>query len=53
MYSPKIDEELIPKLYEIAKRRSRPMTIIVNEFLKKCIVEEERGHKFQQSRLNK
>ena len=33
MYSPKIDEKLIPKLYRLAKSRNKPMTKIVNEII--------------------
>lgn len=33
MYSPKIDEKLIPKLYKIAKLKRQPMTKTVNEIL--------------------
>ena len=41
MYSPKIREELIPKLYRIGKERKKPMTVIVDEFLKLAIAEYE------------
>jgi len=33
MYSPKIAEEHIPKLYYEAKRRKIPMTRLVNEII--------------------
>jgi len=33
MYSPKIKEELIPKIYKIAKIRGIRMTTLVNEIL--------------------
>jgi len=33
MYSPKIAEEHIPKLYHEAKRRKIPMTRLVNEII--------------------
>jgi len=33
MYSPKINEELIPILYRIAKTLKRPMTKLVNEMI--------------------
>jgi hypothetical protein len=37
MYSPKIAEELIPKLYKLGKEKKKPMTHIVNEILKEAI----------------
>jgi hypothetical protein len=33
MYSPKIDEDLIPKLYRLALIRNLPMTKLVNRIL--------------------
>jgi hypothetical protein len=33
MYSPKIDEDLIPKLYRLALIRKTPMTKLVNRIL--------------------
>ena len=33
MYSPKIREDLIPKLYEVAKKRQIPMTHLVDEII--------------------
>jgi hypothetical protein len=46
MYSPKIDEELIPVLYHLAKEKQTPMTRFVNsiicDFLK-SLVENERS----------
>jgi hypothetical protein len=39
MYSPKIDETLIPILYGLKKEIKKPMTHIVNEALKKYIAE--------------
>lgn len=33
MYSPKIKEELIPKLYGLAKAKGIPMTKLVNQIL--------------------
>ena len=35
MYSPKISEELIPALYKIAQGEQKPMTILVNEMIRK------------------
>jgi hypothetical protein len=37
MYSPKIKDELIPKIYEIAKARGMRMTTLVNEILGKAL----------------
>lgn len=37
MYSPKIDEELIPALYQQAKSEGVPMTKLVNKLLYKAI----------------
>ena len=33
MYSPKIKEDLIPQLYQEAKKQNKPMTQLVNEIL--------------------
>ena len=42
MYSPKISECLIPKLYAVAKFRNVPMTVLVNEVLKDFLKKEEK-----------
>jgi hypothetical protein len=42
MYSPKIDEELIPRLYRIAKSRGVPMTNLVNKILKRSLAYMEK-----------
>lgn len=39
MYSPKIDEGLIPTLYRLAKERKVPMTRLVNEILREVLDE--------------
>jgi hypothetical protein len=39
MYSPKIDEGLIPRLYRLAKARKIPMTRLVDELLRSAIGE--------------
>lgn len=31
MYSPKIDEKLIPELYRLKQKTKKPMTVLVNE----------------------
>lgn len=35
MYSPKIEEDLIPVLYKLAKQMGKPMTRLVDEILRK------------------
>jgi hypothetical protein len=42
MYSPKIDEELIPRLYRLRQLRKMPMTRLVNEILEKALIELEK-----------
>ncbi len=42
MYSPKIDEELIPRLYRIAKARGVPMTALVNRILRRSLAYYEK-----------
>lgn len=46
MYSPKIREDLIPILYQLAKQQGKPMTEVVDEILREklahLIKEEER-----------
>ncbi len=45
MYSPKINEELIPRLYRLRKLKKIPMTRLVNEILRSmlpALEEEER-----------
>ncbi len=41
MYSPKIDEELIPRLYRLRKLKKIPMTRLVNGILEKAASEME------------
>ena len=41
MYSPRIDEELIPRLYVIAKKLKKPMTTLVNEMVSDALVQHE------------
>jgi len=47
MYSPKIDEELIPRLYRLRKLRKMPMTRLVNNILRTVLpaLEEEERRK--------
>lgn len=37
MYSPKIKEELIPKIYEMAKKKGVKMTKLVNDILETAV----------------
>ncbi len=41
MYSPKIDEELIPRLYRLRKLKKIPMTRLVNGIREKALAEME------------
>ena len=41
MYSPKIDEGLIPRLYRMAKKRKVPMTTLVSTLLGEGLNEEK------------
>ena len=41
MYSPKVREELIPKLWRLAKARRVPMTKLVNEFIEEALIGED------------
>ncbi|MEE8074210.1 MAG: hypothetical protein V3T60_01140 [Candidatus Binatia bacterium] len=45
MYSPKIDEELIPRIYRLGRLKKTPMTLLVNEILQRGLseMEEEEG----------
>ena len=43
MYSPKIDEDLIPKIYHAAKARGMPMTKFVNDILQRGLETIEKG----------
>jgi hypothetical protein len=45
MYSPKIDEELIPRLYRLRKLRKMPMTRLVNNILRTVLPELEEEEK--------
>jgi len=42
MYSPKIKDELIPKLYVVSKAERIRMTTLVNRILEKALDSEER-----------
>ena len=41
MYSPRIRDDLIPKLWHLAKTRKVPMTQLVNEFLEEALATED------------
>ena len=41
MYSPKIRDDLIPKLWHLAKTRKVPMTQLVNEFIEEALAAED------------
>lgn len=46
MYSPKIDEQVIPQLYYLAKARRMPMTVLVNEIILtgiKTLIDQDRA----------
>jgi hypothetical protein len=51
MYSPKIDEELIPRLYRLRKLKKVPMTRLVNGILKNALLELEKEEPEQASSL--
>ena len=40
MYSPKIKEDLIPKLYQIAKEKGVPMTELVDGIIREALETE-------------
>ncbi len=37
MYSPRINPELIPKLYRLGKRTGKPMTVLVDSMVREGI----------------
>jgi len=39
MYSPKIKEDLIPYIYQIAKKRQIPMTRVVDEIIRDPVIQ--------------
>lgn len=45
MYSPKINEELIPRIYRLGKLKKMPMTRLVNEILQRELSEMEEEEK--------
>lgn len=49
MYSPKIAEDLIPLLYRLARRKKKPMTVVVDEMLRGAVKEETENGAMQQN----
>ena len=43
MYSPKITQELIPILYQLARARGVPMTKLVDRIIGEALVHEDRS----------
>ena len=41
MYSPKISEDLIPRLYRLAKKKKTKMTTLVNRFIREKLDEQK------------
>jgi len=41
MYSPKIHEDLIPRIYQVAKRAKVPMTRWVNQILEQALADQD------------
>lgn len=41
MYSPRIADDLIPKLYRMAKEKSKPMTKIVDDIIREYVLSIE------------
>lgn len=50
MYSPKISNDLIPRVYRIAKAKGVPMTRLVNQILKKGLDKMEKNYKSKQDK---
>lgn len=51
MYSPKIDETLIPTLYRMAKEKRIPMTRLVNGIIRSAL--EEKDHPLEETSQEK
>ena len=41
MYSPKIHDDLIPRIYQVAKRAKMPMTRWVNQILEQALADQD------------
>jgi len=42
MYSPKVSEDLVPRLYKLAKEQKRPMTKVLDGLIRNKLVEQVR-----------
>lgn len=40
MYSPKVSEDLVPRLYKLAKEQKRPMTKVLDGLIRDKLVEK-------------
>jgi hypothetical protein len=40
MYSPKVSEDLVPRLYILAKQRKRPMTKVLDGLIREKLIEK-------------
>jgi len=40
MYSPKIDQDLVPVLYKMAKAEGRAMTKVLNDMIRKAVAKD-------------
>ena len=49
MYSPKIDEQLIPRIYRVAKSTGVPMTKWVNQVIEQALPEPDAVHETNES----
>ena len=53
MYSPKINESLIPKLYHLKQIINKPMTVMVNEAIVQYLQSQRKEKKNGQERTQK
>ena len=55
MYSPKIKEELIPVLYQLAREMKIPMTRLVNSLIEKSLeaIERSKDHEHNVSQSSR
>ena len=55
MYSPKIREDLIPKIYQAARKADVPMTVWVNEAIEEALPPdaEEKGQETNERNFKK
>lgn len=45
MYSPRIKDDLIPKLYRVARKEGLPMTELVDQILRNSLSRRKKGNK--------